>query len=130
MERKQCWGVPGGHFWAPGDRGEVGRSWGWGPGAEGTRWDWREWELHSRHQAARSWELLAPWGQPSQCCFASPQDEALAEALRCWHFPGMLSLPVTRAPSMEARACQGPRRGLVPPCPPNAGPGAAPRTPH
>lgn len=49
----------------------------------------------------------------------SAQDEALSEAFGCWHFPGMLFLTMTRAPtSMEARACWGPRRGLIPPCPP------------
>jgi len=34
------------HRGVAGDRGEVGRCWGQGPGAEGMCWGWRERDLH------------------------------------------------------------------------------------
>lgn len=33
------------------------------------------------------------------------QDPALSEGFGCWHFPGKLSLTMTRAPSVELAAC-------------------------
>lgn len=63
-------------------------------------WGWREREGHGHCKAP----LL------------SAQDEAHAEAFRCWpwHFQGKLSLTMTRDPSMEVGACQVLRKGLTP----------------
>lgn len=66
--------------------------------------------------AIAGWNRSLHWDSLHSTTSVPVQDQALSEGFGCRHFPGELSLTMTRAPSMELAACWGQGWGLIPCC--------------